>query len=192
MRLRSAVLAVGCSAVLVVSIGVQTSAAVTVPTKRITPKKWVHSLCTTLTDWQNQIQQLQNPFSGVQSATDLTQVKDQVGSYLQSAVDTTDQLLTSLDKAGTPNVKSGDKIAKEFKKGFNQIRGVFATARDNTQSLDTSDRAQFSSSLTNIGTAIDNGTNVTKSTFSSIDRKYHPVALGRALNSDPACASLRS
>jgi hypothetical protein len=148
-------------------------------------------VCTSLTDWQNQIQQGQSLASSVQSATDLTQVKDQVVSYLQSTVDASDQLLTSLGKAGTVNVKNGDKVAKEFKKGFNQIRGVFATARDNTQSLDISDPTQFASSLTNIGSAIDNGASTIKSTFDSVDRKYHPAALDRAFNSDPACASLR-
>jgi hypothetical protein len=117
VRLRSAVLAVGCSAVLIVSIGVPASAAVTLPTKTTTPKKWTHSVCTSLVDWQNQIQQGQNLVSSVQSATDLTEVKDQVVSYLQSTVDTTDQLLTSLAKAGTASVKNGDRIAKEFKKG---------------------------------------------------------------------------
>jgi hypothetical protein len=191
VRLRFAVLAVACSAAIVMSIGIQTSAGVTVPTKTVTPKKWVHSVCTSLTDWQNQIQPGQNLASSVQSATDLAQVKDQVVSYLQSTVDATDQLVTSLGKAGTASVKNGNKISKEFKKGFNQIRDVFVAARDSTQSLDISDPTQFGSSLTNIGSDIDNGANTIKSTFDSVDRKYHPVALDRAFNSDPACASLR-
>jgi hypothetical protein len=69
-------------------------------------------------------------------------------------------------------VKNGDKIAKEFKNGFSQSRDVFASPRDTTQSLDASDPAQFGSSLTNIGTAIDNGANGIKSTFTSVDCKY--------------------
>jgi hypothetical protein len=191
VRLRPAVLAVTCSAVLVVSIGVQASAGVALPTRTVTPKKWVHSLCTSLADWQNQIQQGQSVVSSVQSATDLAQVKDQVVNYFQSTVDATDKLLTSLGKAGTARVKNGDKIARDIKKGFNQIRGVFVTARDNTRSLDTSDPAQFGSSLTNIGTALDDAAKGNRSTFNSIDTKYHPAALDRAFNSDPACTFAR-
>lgn len=189
MGLRSAVVAVACSVALVVAVG---TSAVALPAKTVTPKKWVHSVCMSMGDWKSQIQQGQSLLNSVQSATDVTQVKDQVLSYLQSTVSATDQLLTSIGKAGTPSVKNGRKVARDFKAGFSQIRDVFVGARDTTQGLDTSDPTQFANSLTSVGTAIDNGANGIKSTFDAIDTKYHPAAIDKAANTDSACASIRS
>jgi hypothetical protein len=190
MRFRSAILAAMCSATLVTSIALEASGAAALPSKTVPPKKWVHSVCTSINDWKDEIAQGQNLASSLQGATDLNQVKTQVVNYLQSTVDASDQLVTSIGKAGTPSVKNGSKIVKEFKKGFSQIRGVFATARDNTQSLDTSDPTQFASALTNIGTAIQNGSDAIKSTFTAIDTKYHPKAIDRAAKADSACQSI--
>jgi hypothetical protein len=179
-----------CSAALVTSIAFEASGAAALPSKTVPPKKWVHSVCTSISDWKDQLSQGQNLASSVQSATDLDQVKTQVVNYLQSTVDATDQLVTNIGKAGTPKVNSGSKIVKEFENGFTQIRGVFVTARDNTQSLDTSDPTQFAGALTNVGTAIQNGSDAIRSTFSAIDTKYHPTALDRAANADSACQSI--
>lgn len=190
MRFRSAVLATVTSAVLVTSIAVAATSAAALPSRTVTPKRWVHSVCTSISDWQSTIQQGQNLTSSIQGATDLSQVKTQVVDYLQSTVDATDQLVTNISKAGTPNLKSGSKIARDFRNGFNQIRDVFGTARDNTQSLDATDPTQFGTALQNIGTAIDDGANGIKSTFNAIDTKYHPAALDRAFKNDPACTSL--
>jgi hypothetical protein len=189
MRFRSAVLAVACSA-LATSVWFGASAAA-LPARSVPPNKWVRTVCTNINDWQNTIQQGANLTTSLQGATDVAQVKDQVVSYLQSTVTASDQLVTNIGQAGTPNVKNGSKIAKAFKNGFSQIRDTFATAQNTTQGLDTSDPTQFASALTDVGTAIENGSNGVKSTFNSIDTKYHPRALDRAFNREPACTSLR-
>jgi hypothetical protein len=189
MRFRSAVLAVACSALAISAVLGASAAAL--PARSVPPSRWVRSVCTSISDWQSTIQQGSNLTSSLQGATDISQVQAQVVSYLQSTVTASDQLVSNIRKAGTPAVKNGSKIANAFKNGFSQIRDTFATAANTTRNLDTSDPTQFANALTNVGTAIDNGSNAIKSTFSSIDTKYRPRALDRAFNREPACASLR-
>jgi hypothetical protein len=191
LRLRSGVLTPVCSAVLVVSIGAWTSAAATVPSQKVSPKEWARSMCPSLSAWVDQAKQGDSVGTTLEHATDPVQIKDLILSFSQGTLDATDQLVRTLDAAGVPNVKKGDKIVKELKKAMKQTTDVFTPVRDTAQNLDPNDPTQFTNSLADLGNSIIKGAKKISSTFDSLDRKYPAKALDRAFSSESACKSLR-
>jgi hypothetical protein len=198
MKVRARVLGLVVAGLLVLPTGVAWAhdqqaplATTSVATKNVPPKQWTRSVCTSLGNWETNIKNLTSDFrTNVATVGSLPEAKDMLVTFLGSAVDETDTLLTQLRKAGVPNLKDGSKVAKLFKNALTDVRGIFADGQQTARTLDTSDPTQFSAAATNLGNDITQGGDKLSQTFKSAARKYK--AANKALGAEAACSSIGS
>ncbi len=161
------------------------------PAKKVPPKEWAHSVCTSLGDWETSIRDLTSEFRAAGgSSTDPAQVKDSLVTFLGNTVSETETLLTQLDEAGTPNFKDGRKVEKLFQNAMTDVRDIFATGQQDAGTLDTADVTQFKAAASRIGNDITEGGTKLSQTFRSAGRKYK--AANKILGAEKACRTLTS
>lgn len=197
MRFWAAVLGLGVAGLLAVpaqaawAIEPHAPLAAPAPARKVPPRQWVRSVCTSLRDWETNIKDLTSEFrSAAGSSTDAAQVKDLLATYLGNTVNETDTLLTQLNDAGTPNFKDGSKVSRLFQKAITDVRDLFATGQQDAANLDTTDLTQFRAAVTRIGNDITQGGTKLSQTFKSAGRKYK--AANKILGAEKACRALSS
>ncbi len=161
------------------------------PAKKVPPKQWAHSLCTSLGDWETNIRDLTREFrASGGSSNDPVQVKNTLVAFLGNTVNETETLLTRLDEAGTPDFKGGSKVAGLFQNAMTDVRDLFATGQQDAANLDTTDLTQFKAAASSIGNNITQGGTKLSQTFRSAGRKYK--AANKILGAEKACRALAS
>src|SRR6266508_4353014 len=110
------------------------------PAKKVPPKEWAHSVCTSLGDWETSIRDLTSEFRAAGgSSTDPAQVKDSLVTFLGNTVSETETLLTQFKAAasriGNDITEGGTKLSQTFRsagrkyKATNKILGAEKACR---------------------------------------------------------------
>lgn len=156
-----------------------------VPAQQVPPKQYGHAVCTAVSEWETNLKSAEKALeSDLSGTSNLVAAKDALTSFVDTAVQETDAVLTEIRQAGVPEIKNGNRIARLIETGFTDIRSVFARAQDSSRQLSTTDRAQFVASASDVGKTIEQGTKKVAQTFKRAERKYKSAS--RALD-DPAC-----
>ncbi|HEY4397136.1 MAG TPA: hypothetical protein VGO28_05645 [Acidimicrobiia bacterium] len=197
MRFWAGIIGLGVAGMLVVpaeavwAVEPSTQLVAAAPAQKVPPKQWANSVCTSLRDWETNIKDLTSEFRAAGAgSTDAAQVKDELVTFLGSAVSETETLLTQLDEAGTPNFKDGNKVVGLFRNAMNDVRDLFATGQQDAMNLDPNDLTQFRAATTRIGNAITQGGTKLSKTFRSAGRKYKDA--NKILGAERTCRALSS
>jgi hypothetical protein len=158
-----------------------------VPSKEVSPERWARSVCSSLTDWIDEIEDLASDV-GTAAGDDIDEAQELLVDFLDDAVKSTNGLLKRLNRAGTPDVEDGGAIARTFKRGFKDAREIFADGRDAAEDLSTDDPGEFATEAAEIGTAIDEGSSEVSDVFDEADDKYETEKLDEAFQDEEACA----
>lgn len=156
----------------------------------VSADSWARSVCTSFQTWtgalSKQPEALQNPTGSLTNQ----QIKDELSSYLGSAVRATQTLADSIRSAGSPAVENGSAAAAELASGLQPIQRSFEDAKSKVDAASTTDAESFKSALDAVGTQLNSSGDQAKSSFDSISKKYSGGALDRAFTSEPACKQL--
>ena len=152
----------------------------------VSADEYVHSVCTSMSTWVTDVQNLSNSFGSDVDPTDLEATKNAIVDLFGQMVDATDKLISSLQAAGTPDVDNGDQIKAALNDSFTQARQALSDAKDQIANLDTSDPTQFATQLQGIGTAIQSSMSGITGSLSGLQAPE----LEQAAANEPACASL--
>jgi hypothetical protein len=179
------------SALLTVSLFAFSSTA---SAKTVSPDTWVGRMCKTLSKWDDEVQaeargtKVQAALSG--SAANLDEGKALLTKFLGNVVDVTDVAVTSLQKAGTPDVPNGKKIADRIVGGLKEAKRVFVRAQVRARGLSTSDAAAFKSGATALQVGLSAGSEAISASFSGIKKLDTGGKIAAAGKRSAACASL--
>lgn len=126
---------------------------------KVSAAKWSKDVCGTIKPWTDDIKTSMGSFqSAVDPSADPATVKTKLTKSLGDAVTATDKALKGVGDAGTPDVKDGAKIVKDFKAALKAARDAFAKAKKGIEAISTSDKSKFLTDLSRVATAM--GTDV--------------------------------
>jgi hypothetical protein len=156
----------------------------------VDPSTYVHSVCTSLGNYKNQLESLQSS-SNFNDASSLTEVRDKLVAFLNQIVAPTNSAVTDLQNAGAPNIKNGNKIAALIVNEITALRDAFTKAATSAQQLNTSDQAAFQKGIDAIGKRIDTAGNKTSRVLDDAKKRFNTKALNKAKAQDPSCEGLK-
>ena len=85
------------------------------------PSQWSSKVCTSLTDWSEELARLSKDLEPPDQSTPKA-VKAALVEFLGEAVDATDTLVDDIKSAGTPEVDQGKAVARVFVRGIGRAR----------------------------------------------------------------------
>jgi hypothetical protein len=158
----------------------------------VSASQWIGQVCATLTNWKNDLQTRSNNFQAqISGSTDLQQAKSGLVSFLNTAVQSTNDMISKLQAAGAASVKDGPAISQVLIGGFQQIQVSFSQAQTQAQALPTDDPQAFANQAKALGTSLDNAGNTSGKNIQSAVSKYPSDKLDQELNANPACQSIK-
>ncbi len=123
--------------------------------KKVPAKTWAKDVCGTVRPWARGIQtSVASTRSATGPRTSPATAKLRLQRVFRDAVKSSDKAIKGIDKAGVPDVKDGDKIAKDFRSALVGARAAFAKAEKATGKADTTDRKAFDRDVGRIGAAL--------------------------------------
>jgi hypothetical protein len=149
---------------------------------------YMTSLCTSVSDWQAGIEEGNQEFQqsiggGVPSFDD---VKEDLQTYLQGAVDDTKALVAEIDALGAPDIGGGDQVATAMHDGLSSVATLFETMLASVSDLDTSDPAGMAQAMQDLGPDLQEAAAEIEAAFSQIEGPD----IDAAMSDIPACADL--
>lgn len=154
--------------------------------------QWVGQVCGTLSNWKNDLQTKSNNFqASVSGSSDIQQAKTGLVSFLNSAVSSTNDMISKLQATGAAPSKDGQAISQALVSGFQQIQVSFQQAQTQAQALPTNDPQAFSTQAKAIGTSLENAGNTVGTNIQNALKAYPTDNLDTEFNANPACQSLK-
>lgn len=160
----------------------------------VDPATWVASVCTTLTDWNDELESrtvdLQSEIQALPRG-DFQGLQDSMLSFIDSVTESSEEAASSLEGAGVPDVQDGEEASEVLVGGIRQAREIFAQARDDIAGLDPDRPQQFADALQEIGARVQQGGQEVADAFQAADRQgVGGDQLDQAFNEEPACEPL--
>lgn len=164
----------------------------TTAASQVSASQWIGQVCGTLTNWKNDLETRSNNFqSQISGSTDLQQAKSGLVSFLNTAVASTNDMISKLQAAGAPPVKDGPAISQALVGGFQQVQISFSQAQTQAQALPTDDPQAFANQAKALGTSLDNAGNQVGKNIESAVNRYPSDKLDQEFNANPACQSVK-
>jgi hypothetical protein len=158
----------------------------------VSASQWIGQVCGTLTSWKNNLETQSNNFQAqISGSADLQQAKSGLVSFLNGAVQSTNNMISTLQAAGDASVKDGPAISQALIGGFQQIQVSFSQAQTQAQALPTDDPQAFANQAKALGTSLDNAGNTVGKNIQSAVSKYPSDKLDQEFNTNPACQSIK-
>jgi hypothetical protein len=150
---------------------------------------YASSVCTAFSTWVQDItQRNQTLTQSLNPQSTPEQGKEQLQIFLDSVIQDTDKLISSVDAAGVPDVEGGQQAASQIKQAATTARTSFENARNEVAQLPT-DPAGFQAGAQQIGGEIG-------SSLSGLGQELRSRAqseeIRQAFEESPRCSQLRS
>jgi hypothetical protein len=158
----------------------------------LSASQWVGQVCGTLSNWKNDLQTKSNGYqASVGQSSNLQQAKASTLSFLNSAVQSTNNMISRLEAAGRAPTKDGQAVSQALVGGFQQVQVSFQQAQTQAQSLSADDPQSFANQAKAIGTSLENAGDAVGQNIQSALNKYPTDNLDQQFNASPACQSLK-
>ena len=149
---------------------------------------YMTGLCTSVSDWQQSIQDgdqaFQDSIAGGTPTPESVQVA--LSTYLTSAVEDTQNLVTQIEALGAPDVAGGADAQATIVGALNDVATLFQSALDSVQGLDTTNPAQMATALQDLATTLQEGGQGIADALGAVDSGD----FASAAQDIPACRSL--
>jgi hypothetical protein len=144
-------------------------------------QQWAGDLCSGISDWRAHLGDVPD----AASTPDLAQYKSAMVSFLDALVRNTGTLIGRIEKAGVPDIPSGDQAARDFKAAFGGLEASFRNAKSTIDHTATDDKGAFAAGLTQVGVVLKGSLDTAGKAFGEISAKYPEI--GKAAREAPAC-----
>ncbi len=119
----------------------------------VTPAAYVKSICQSIGPFEKDVSARSNALN-FGSITSPAQGKTALQGFLAAIASDTDQAVSKLKSAGTPNVNNGKKISTAIVSAFTQLRGALGQASASANQLPTSSPTAFRSAAVTLGNTV--------------------------------------
>ena len=158
---------------------------------QVDPTVWAETVCTSLTSWgqdlKNSGASLLTPLSGI--TTTLPEVRTGLGQFLTAAIFRTQELLTQLSDAGSPNAPNGNDFAGVIHDGVTAAQQTFIEGQPEAQAL-PDDPQGFQVDAQALVQKLDDAGRQVAALVHTAETQVKSPVLRRAFASEPACAGL--
>jgi hypothetical protein len=156
----------------------------------VDPATYVHSICTTLTSYKTQVSSLEAS-TGLANATSIADVRDKLVAFLGQVSSATSSAVTDLQKAGSPNIKNGNKIAALIVGEVTALGNAFTKAARAAQKLNTSSVNAFKKGADAIDKSVTAAGKRATSVLNDAKKRYNTKVLNVAQAADPSCQGVK-
>jgi hypothetical protein len=180
---------IGALALAVLAASVPTAHAAT------EPSAWAPKFCKAFQKWQKTVtaeSQKANEVFDNTTEGDLQGIKDEFVSFLGKDVTATDQVISSIKKAGVPDAQNGKAIQQKIIEGFQAASDIFDQAKSDAAKLSTTDASAFVTDATQIKNNLDGASGAFSTSFSAAEALDKKGTIGAALQKASACSFLFS
>jgi hypothetical protein len=116
---------------------------------------YASDICSAFLGWRDAIQNRQQDLqTGLKPGISPQEGKDALSGFITDAVDASDDLVTKVEGAGTPDVENGEEAADALQTAANDARDELAKAQDDVDGLPTDDRQAFGSAAAELGSGV--------------------------------------
>jgi hypothetical protein len=157
---------------------------------QVSAAAWAGTICGALSTWGTVLSKQPAGLQSPSSATDINQIKTDLSTYLGSAVDATNNMISSIKSAGSPNVDNGSSIQSDLLNGLQPVAAAFSDAKAKVDAASIADPAAFQTELQGVATALTTAGDAAKASLTGVKSKYKTDAIDQAFNSTPACKSV--
>lgn len=158
------------------------------------PEEWVRTVCTTLTDWNGQLQQRTTELQaelGELSQGDFAGLQEMMVSYVDAVITDTDQAVSRIEGAGEPAVEDGQEASRLIVSGMRDARSIFEDASEEIAALDPDRPRRFTNELEEIGRRVEEGGARVQESFAQAEQRgVGGEELDQAFAEEPACGPL--
>ena len=151
----------------------------------VTAAAYVKAICTAVGPFEKDVAARSNALNSAK-LTSAAQGKKAVQDFLSAVSSDTDQALTKLQAAGTPNVANGKTISTTIVAAFKQLKTAIGTALTQAQNLSTSSPQAFQKGATTLGSTVQSSLGGISTSLG----KLKSADLEKAAAKEPACTSL--
>jgi hypothetical protein len=151
----------------------------------VSAAEYVKAICTAVGPFEKDVAARSNKLNTAK-LTSAAQGKKAVQDFLTAVSSDTDQALTKLQAAGTPDIANGKAISTTIVAAFKQLQTAIGTALTQAKNLSTSSPQAFQKGATQLGGTV-------QSSLSGISTslgKLKSADLEKAAAKEPACTSL--
>jgi hypothetical protein len=127
---------------LLVLGGMTFSPAAAAGGSRVSPSRWAASMCDAIDEWGSDIDDLELDAYPIEEDNPRLE-RSHLRALLEGEVGATDHLLTKLERAGEPSVKSGKTIARDLHQAFREVRSAMRRLRREATRIVGSDKRTF-------------------------------------------------
>jgi hypothetical protein len=153
----------------------------------VSPSAYVKSVCSAIGPFEKDVQSRQSQLNP-STIKNPTQGKQALVTFLNAVAGDTDQTVSKLKAAGTPNVNNGKAISQGIVGAFTQLKGALAQAAASAKSLPTNSPTAFRAAAEKLGTNVRTSMSSIGSSLSGLKSQQ----LEKAAASDATCKSLAS
>jgi hypothetical protein len=146
---------------------------------------YMQSVCKALRPWDADLTARSNALSPTTTAT-AAKRKQLVKQFLAAVIADTNAAEMSLQKAGTPKVPNGPKLAGDLVGAFNQLKTTYVRASQQAAKLPTTNVQTLQGAILSIATTIDNSLQTIGTRLGALKTPELKAAAAKA----PACAKL--
>jgi hypothetical protein len=146
---------------------------------------WVTSVCNAVVPFQHDLQTRGQALQ-TSTAKNVTQVKQQLQSFMTALVADANAVVSRLSVAGTPSVADGKTLSSGLVMAFTTLRNAFVKAQGQVSALPTSSAAAFQSAAQGVLATIRSSVTGLGPSLSGLKSP----ALDKAAKATPACASI--
>ena len=150
---------------------------------------YASSVCQAFSTWVNDIQARNNTLTNALSPQSTpSEQKEQLGVFLDSVIQDTDKLISSVNAASVPDVEGGERAAAQIKGAVARAKSSFQNARQQVGELPTNNQAAFDAGAGQIGTQIRTSLG---SLGAELRNRSQSQEIRNAFQESPTCAALR-
>ena len=154
---------------------------------------WAGGVCSSVDTWLQGINAKGTQLSqDVQGVSDLNKGRDLLVQFMEDAVSLTDDMLSGVESAGSPDVENGEQLQADLLAALQPVKDTFSQAVDKAKALPTDDPTAFSEAATQLGQEITDSQTAFSASFDQLQAKYDDPAVNQAFTDVPSCAQLGS
>jgi hypothetical protein len=152
---------------------------------KVSAKSYVRSVCSAISPLERDVVTRSSALNNT-TATDAIHAKKTLQSFLGAVEQDSDNALTRIRSAGTPDISGGKAVASTIVKAFTELRDAMRVAISRSTSLPTNSAASFKTAAQALSASV-------KGSLNNIDASgLSNPELEKAAANEPACKSLNS
>lgn len=152
---------------------------------KVSAKTYVKSVCSAISPLERDVVTRSSALNNT-AAADATHAKKTLQSFLGAVEQDSENALSRIRSAGTPDISNGEAVATTIVKAFTELRDAMRVAATKSNSLPTNSAAAFKTAAQSLGASVKGSlNNIDASGLSNPD-------LEKAAAGEPACKSLNS